>query len=240
MRNHLGTYECKLCLTLHNNEASYLAHTQGKKHQSNLARRAAKEAKDTPAQPALDKARTSVELKKFVKIGRPGYRVTKQRDPETGQQSLMFEIDYPEIAEGIQPRHRFMSAYEQKVEPPDRKWQYLLFAAEPYETIAFKVPSREVDKSEGKFWSVWNHETKEFFLQFAFKMTQDKNRPPAPPGAQMLPPPPATLLPPRPPGPPQGLQPPPPPMPPGPPRPPVGMVPPPQFNPVPPPPPTPM
>ena len=32
-----------------------------------------------------------------------------------------------------------MAAYEQKVEPPDRRWQYLLFAAEPYETIAFKV-----------------------------------------------------------------------------------------------------
>ena len=32
-----------------------------------------------------------------------------------------------------------MSAYEQKIEPPDKKWQYLLFAAEPYETIAFKV-----------------------------------------------------------------------------------------------------
>ena len=31
MRNHLGTYECKLCLTLHNNEASYLAHTQASK-----------------------------------------------------------------------------------------------------------------------------------------------------------------------------------------------------------------
>lgn len=44
-----------------------------------------------------------------------------------------------EIADGIFPRHRFMSAYEQRVEPPDRKWQYLLFAAEPYETIAFKV-----------------------------------------------------------------------------------------------------
>ena len=36
MKNHLGSYECKLCLTLHNNEGSYLAHTQGKKHQSNL------------------------------------------------------------------------------------------------------------------------------------------------------------------------------------------------------------
>jgi splicing factor 3A subunit 2 len=36
MKNHLGTFECKLCLTLHTNEGSYLAHTQGKKHQDNL------------------------------------------------------------------------------------------------------------------------------------------------------------------------------------------------------------
>ena len=50
----LGTYECKLCLTLHNNEGSYLAHTQGKKHQSNLARRAAKDAKDSPIQVCLN------------------------------------------------------------------------------------------------------------------------------------------------------------------------------------------
>ena len=37
------------------------------------------------------------------------------------------------------PRHRFMSSYEQKVEAPDKDWQFLLFAAEPYETIGFKV-----------------------------------------------------------------------------------------------------
>ena len=160
-----------------------MAHTQGKKHQSNLARRAAKDSKATPLQvkvllsfstrtkhstilslnfqPAPEKPR--IEPKKFVKIGRPGYRVTKQRDPENSQQSLLFQIDYPgerffcslfhcylpsnhviqliftEIREDVRPRHRFMSAYEQRVEPPDRKWQYLLFAAEPYETIAFKV-----------------------------------------------------------------------------------------------------
>ena len=142
--DHLGSYECKLCLTLHNNEGSYLAHTQGKKHQANLGRRAAKEAKDSPALPAPAKAR--VDVRKFVKIGRPGYRVTKQYDPEAHQQSLLFQVDYPEIADGVTPRHRFMSAYEQKIEPPDRRWQYVLFAAEPYETIAFKVPSREVGK----------------------------------------------------------------------------------------------
>ena len=40
MKNHLGQYECKLCLTLHMNEGNYLAHTQGKRHQYNLGRRA--------------------------------------------------------------------------------------------------------------------------------------------------------------------------------------------------------
>ncbi|RCN29343.1 hypothetical protein ANCCAN_24901 [Ancylostoma caninum] len=177
MRNHLG---------------SYLAHTQGKKHQSNLARRAAKEAQEQPFLPAP--AQPKVELRKFVKIGRPGYKVTRERDPATGQQALLFQIDYPEIAEGVQPRHRFMSAYEQKIQPPDKRWQYLLFAAEPYETIGFKIPSREVDKSE-KFWTMWNKDTKQFFLQVAFRVDariNDNEVPPAPPpvmNAPMPPPP---------------------------------------------------
>ncbi|KAK2168740.1 hypothetical protein NP493_1218g00049 [Ridgeia piscesae] len=252
MKNHLGSYECKLCLTLHNNEGSYLAHTQGKKHQANLARRAAKEAKDAPAQPAPEKAH--VDIKKFVKIGRPGYKVTKQRDPESGQQSLLFQIDYPEIVDGVIPRHRFMAAYEQKVEPPDRKWQYLLFAAEPYETIGFKVPSREVDKDAKKFWSHWNLETKQFFLQFAFKNDprafmqpppkmppplkppqQNVNPPPAPPAG--LPPPPmhptSRPMPNFMPPPPSGRMPPPPPG--GLPPPPGGLPPPPRGMPPPPP-----
>lgn len=169
MRNHLGSYECKLCLTLHNNEGSYLAHTQGKKHQSNLARRAAKDAKDSNNLMPQLASKSRIDVRKFVKIGRPGYRITKQLDPSINQQSLLFQIDYPEIADNIIPRHRFMSAYEQKIEPPDRHWQYVLFAAEPYETIAFKVPSREVDKSEGKFWTLWNKDSKQFFLQFAFR-----------------------------------------------------------------------
>ena len=57
----------------------------------------------------------------------------------TTMHRFVLQIDYPEIVDGLAPRHRFMSAYEQKIEPPDRKWQYLLFAAEPYETISFKV-----------------------------------------------------------------------------------------------------
>jgi splicing factor 3A subunit 2 len=72
MRNHLGTYECKLCLTLHPNEGNYLAHTQGKRHQYNLGRRAAMEAKN--AAPRLMVAKEAPK-KVVMKIGRPGYKV---------------------------------------------------------------------------------------------------------------------------------------------------------------------
>jgi hypothetical protein len=72
MRNHLGSYECKLCLTLHNNEGNYLAHTQGKRHQSNLGRRAAMEAKNAAPRPMV--AKEAVK-RRLIKIGRPGYKV---------------------------------------------------------------------------------------------------------------------------------------------------------------------
>jgi len=392
MRNHLGQYECRLCLTLHNNEGNYLAHTQarqthflpagsaalqgislahtqalrraehascllaaqqcrtsawrtprragapsarparwqrssaglqwrapratalggarsvskdlrrpggaqGKRHQQNLAKRAAREAADKPAQPAPNR-RASV--RKVVNIGRPGYRVTKQYDPETDQRSLLFQarprltwvegdprehraaagcfaapglclaarrslpqrtgdpckqrrqalgkrrpaprrrepalcarrlaagrprvkaarlcassrsagvwctctagsgqeadrtsgagrylagplprarltllparhaqVEYPEIEEGAKPRHRFMSAYEQKKEAWDKSYQYLLFAADPYEVIAFKIPNLEVDRSD-RFFSHWRAPAHPLTLQWTLHGT---------------------------------------------------------------------
>ncbi|KAM7464214.1 hypothetical protein LguiA_032335 [Lonicera macranthoides] len=212
MRNHLGSYECKLCLTLHNNEGNYLAHTQGKRHQTNLAKRAAREAKDAPAQPQPHKRK--VNLRKTVKIGRPGYRVTKQFDPEMKQRSLLFQIEYPEIEDNTKPRHRFMSSVEQRVQSFDKRYQYLLFAAEPYEIISFKVPSTEIDKSTPKFFSHWDPDSKMFTLQLYFKTKPpETNKPqPAPPaangtGAPGVPPrplPPPPQAPPPPPPPPQG------------------------------------
>lgn len=65
------SYECKLCLTLHNNEGNYLAHTQGKRHQTNLAKRAAREAKEAPAQPQPHKRKVSV--RKTGKLYAPLY-----------------------------------------------------------------------------------------------------------------------------------------------------------------------
>ncbi|KAL9940620.1 hypothetical protein V8E36_000108 [Tilletia maclaganii] len=258
LRNHLGSLECRLCLTLHTNEGSYLAHTQGKKHQTNLARRAAREARDVARghggygaigyNPTLmitgANAVPEKPKKRFNKIGRPGYNVIKIREPllpETGtvhsriaaatgdagkdagqngavaeadaemkddaedtthgepsassstgpggRQGLLFQIQLPLIAPEVKPLHRFMSSFEQTVEPQSRTWQYLVVAAEPYETIAFKIPSRMVERKDGivlpesagaaagpgrvidepPTWSHWSPDSKTYTIQVIFR-----------------------------------------------------------------------
>eukprot|EP01054_Gregarina_sp_Poly1_P006286 Gregarina_sp_Poly_1__6285@NODE_3337_length_1172_cov_92_053394_g2113_i0_p1_GENE_NODE_3337_length_1172_cov_92_053394_g2113_i0NODE_3337_length_1172_cov_92_053394_g2113_i0_p1_ORF_typecomplete_len242_score22_82SF3A2/PF16835_5/6_9e36CactinC_cactus/PF09732_9/0_0023zfU1/PF06220_12/0_14zfmet/PF12874_7/0_25_NODE_3337_length_1172_cov_92_053394_g2113_i04101135 len=178
-RNHVGKIECRLCLTLHLNESSYLTHTQGRKHQTNLARRAQKEKLEQGVFPPTAPARIPhpAPIERVVRIGRPGYRVTKMRDPEKNQFALCFEINYKDIALGKRPRHRFMSAWEQKVEPPDSSFQYVVFAADPYEVIAFRIPSLEIDRSEGRCIHVWNQETKTYTLQFYLKNREFKPLP---------------------------------------------------------------
>lgn len=179
MKNHLGQYECRLCLTLHKNEGNYLAHTQGKRHQQNLAKRAAREAVEQAVAPAPQRR---VAVRRTVKIGRPGYKVTKQWDPETESRSLLFQIEYPEIETGERPRHRFMSAIEQKKEPTNWKYQYLLFAAEPYETICFKIPNWEVDKNKKDyFYNYWDPDAKVYSVQVPFKEGQRTSLVPPPP-----------------------------------------------------------
>ena len=173
MRNHVGSYECKLCLTVHGNEGNYLAHTQGKRHQQNLARRATRDARDNPSGPVANLStsrRPKIQPRKTAKIGRPGYRVTKQFCRRSERRSLLFQVDYPEIEDGLKPRHRFMSAYEQKVEPWDKAYQYLLVAAEPYETVAFKIPNAEVEKRDaGDFVAHWEPDEKTFTVQLFFR-----------------------------------------------------------------------
>ena len=176
MRNHLGSYECKLCLTLHTNEANYLAHTQGKKHQQGLARRAhmerLRQEKEGSVVPTAPTATATVVSTRKVRIGRPAYQVFKSRDADTQQRCLSFELSYPEMDQELQPRHRFMSAFEQRIEsPPDRRFQYLLFAADPYETVAFKIPNEPIDKEPGRFVTHWDAEEKKFTLTLYFMET---------------------------------------------------------------------
>ena len=151
MRNHLGSYECKLCMTIHKNEGSYLAHTQGKRHQTNLSRRAALDAKaaaktgTTPITASVVSQPRTV-FKNIIRIGTPGYKLTQGRDqapPEAmayGQRWVLIEASYPNSEASIQPRHRFISAFEQKIEAPSKDWQYLVLACDPYDNLPSKFP----------------------------------------------------------------------------------------------------
>lgn len=134
----------------------------------------------------------AVQRKVFLKIGRPGYRVTKVRDTDTGKEGMMVQVHLPQIKPGVTPRRRFMSAWEQKREPPNKAYQYLIVspmiihfwlcstytqqqvAAEPYETIAFRIPAREIeDESDDAGywnWSHWDPDTKQYSFQFMFRL----------------------------------------------------------------------
>lgn len=191
-KNHVGTFECRLCLTVHQNDGSYLAHTQGKKHQTNLARRAAREEKEGKARGQQIDPATGLPVgvvgagfggpkKNVIKIGRPGYKITKIRDPNTRQQGLLFQLQYPDITPGVEPKWQVMNAFTQRVEEPDRNFQYLLVAAEPYETCGFKIPARELDKRDDKQFSFWDPDAKEFWIQVMF-MSEREERYVAAPG----------------------------------------------------------
>jgi splicing factor 3A subunit 2 len=162
-------------LTVHQNDGSYLAHTQGRKHQTNLARRAAREEKEGRQRDGMLPGLPNVQVRRnVIKIGNPGYKIQKIRDPVSRQTGLQFQLFYPEITPGIVPRHRFMSAWEQKVEEPDKGYQYLLIAAEPYNTISFKIQAKEIDRSPGRLWEWFNEDTKEHWIQLLFKTERDE------------------------------------------------------------------
>jgi splicing factor 3A subunit 2 len=137
-------------------------------------------------------AASTVQRKVFLKIGRPGYRVTKVRDIDTGKEGMMVQVHLPQVKPDVLPRRRFMSAWEQRKEPPNKAYQYLIVcvfflslatscsfeskvAAEPYETIAFRIPAREIeDESDDAGywnWSHWDPDTKQYSFQFMFRLS---------------------------------------------------------------------
>jgi len=142
-RNQYGLLECKLCCTHHRTEASYIAHTYGKQHQRNLERRrvvlARKEAMvggcRTGAQP-----KPPPSTHKLPKIGDPGFNIYRTKNP-SGSLSILFELTYDQIKKNTAPKYRIMSTFEQKMEAPDPRYQFVLFAAQPYNTVAFKIPN---------------------------------------------------------------------------------------------------
>ena len=166
-KNHIGTFECRLCLTLHTTEGSYLAHTQAKKHRQNVERQKEREMRENNGSvPQPSKIKPANQ--NLIKIGLPGYRLKKMFDSELGQFVLDFEVEYKAIIEDQKPACRIVNAFEQQIEVPDERYLYLLFAADPYDTICFKIPNKKIDNSSGKFVQIWNKKKKLFHVTITY------------------------------------------------------------------------
>ena len=165
---------------MHQNDGSYLAHTQGRKHQTNLARRAARDEKEREKENAhngqhggtIGAGFGGVPKKSFITIGTPQYEMKKILDPLTKQVGLLAHISLPQIAPGVTPHHRWLSAYEQHAETPDNNFMWLVVAAEPYKSVAFKLPRKDVDASSDKTVEFFEPDNKNYWLQVLFKNAQ--------------------------------------------------------------------
>lgn len=187
-RNHLGMLECRLCLTTHVGEASYISHLGGRKHRMGLERRQELENRGSKTgAPSATGVSISAAKRRWEKIGRPAYHVTKVRHPGTLQLGLLVQVELPKMAVA-EPFFRFLLYYElssknqnvsasffdkNKGDPAD--FQYLVISGEPYENVAFAVPKGEIDRPEDpaaeseSYWWHWDDDKKEFFMQFFYK-----------------------------------------------------------------------
>ena len=66
-----------------------------------------------------------------------------------------------------------MSAFEQKVEVPNKNFMYLAVGAEPFETVAIRVPFREVDRE--KTWSFWDTDNSIMFVQLMYNSSNQSS-----------------------------------------------------------------
>jgi splicing factor 3A subunit 2 len=174
--NDMGTIECKLCLTAHRTKESYFLHKESKKHKENLSvkqyhlnkLKERQSGKLQPGMTALGGSSTSVRHTVLKpRVGKPGYSVIKQYHAVEGFHTISFKLECPLIEKGLKPRYRIINTYEQNVEAPDGEFQFIVFAAEPYENIGFKIPNCPIDSS--KVLREWDNTTSTFLLQIKFR-----------------------------------------------------------------------
>lgn len=161
-RHSTGKYECRLCLTMHRDESSYLAHTGARKHRENLERRRVLDEADRQRDITPQGGASSIPKKdRVASLKVEKFNVSKIKDPITGAIGCLVQLTLPEASK---PLHRFMSAYEQHVEKRNGRFQYLVIAAEPYENVAIKIPSPQIDRDS--LLENWDSDNGVYTMQF--------------------------------------------------------------------------
>ena len=158
-RNNRGLVRCRLCDTVHRDEENFIVHLSAKRHVSNLERlqaarqqvRSQQQDKERLVQQSVNSThkapRPAVDPRTASKpsgprVGKPVVTYRLEPDAQLKICRVWFNIDYPHVDETCRPLHRWISTYEQHVEPQDERWKYLLFACDPYDTVSYKFPAQ--------------------------------------------------------------------------------------------------
>ncbi|KAF7682458.1 Splicing factor 3A subunit 2 [Astathelohania contejeani] len=144
-KNHLGKYECLLCYSIHNTESSYLIHSKGKKHTTNL--------------------NSKIDVIKSKSIGSTKLAIPKYviRSVIDGKyKGWLIQLNYTKSA--VPPFYKFISSLEQAIESFDAQAAYIVFICDGYENIGFKFPNFTIRKEN--FIEYFDIKKRKFFLQF--------------------------------------------------------------------------
>ena len=103
-------------------------------------------------------------------IGKPEISFRTEPITELNQCRVWFDLHYPNVDESCRPLHRWMSSREQTMYPVDDSVKYLLFACDPYETVAYTFPNRphtdRDSRDPSRFSAGWDPVTKIYRLFF--------------------------------------------------------------------------
>lgn len=115
-------------------------------------------------------------------VGIPDAKFQVEEIGTNGMHSrLTFKIAFPlanttgsDSSPPSRPLHRWLNSFEQNVEPRDTSKQYLVFACEPYDSLAYSFPSSlnvaTADNTDPKdiqrYFCRWNPVDKTYLLMF--------------------------------------------------------------------------
>ena len=180
-RNHQGHAYCKLCtLDCHTSE-KFLSHIDGNKHQKmlkNVAQQKAMKAKMEADEREAFRAKEAANSGRLglagnadqleepsypTPYGPPTFKYNVESNPATHECKVWFEVTFDKLADGSRPLHKWLSTFEQQMEPEDASMVFLVIAAEGYESISFKFPSK-LARREGE--TKWNGASKVYKMHF--------------------------------------------------------------------------
>lgn len=118
-----------------------------------------------PQQSSFYATTSSTQLARAPRVGKPEVNGPHFEMLLDGCCRVVIELHFPlAVSDGVnRPMHRWMNTYEQTVETRDDNKVYLVFACEPYESIAFTFPSRLVPS---EFTANHNRNTEHFFCEW--------------------------------------------------------------------------